>query len=587
VAVSGDPGPPARVAAVETGDAPRYALEVLAEAVAAGHRRADDPDVPVVLVAGRLSGRVAPGAARCAAVGLSPLSGGVAETRAEGPFGGRMRAAGADALVLTGRAERPSYVVVRNGSATLHDAGDLWGLDTGAATDRLAARYGSEAGVAVVGPAGERGARYASVVTARHFPLPRLGFGAVLGARNLKAVVCLGDRPAPVADPAGLATVAAAYRDAQPRNALARWQHDEPGFGVWPGDLTEPGQCAVRNFADTATLPVGGLRPDRFVGGWSPGCPYCPTDCVKVFDGAGLHQEAVAALGPNLGIDDPATVLAANAACQRLGLDPASAGGALGCLFEAAERGLVPWRTPVPLGFGAAGSLVPLLELIAYGDGDLAEALRGGAAELARRLGAPELAMTVRGVELPPFDPRVQPGLGLGYVAAPVGPRYDICEHDLDFDVADGDPSCYPEARRLGLTVPEPAGRLDAARADRTAVLMALWSGLDALLLCPYASTPTRPLSLALIGDLTEAVTGTRLGRDELLALGRDRFRRQEAINAALGLPVPELLPRRLHTEPVAAGRYAGSVLEPTAFAAVVARLRTRLDLDSEGKTNG
>lgn len=525
--------------------------------------------------------------ARCAVVGLSPLSGGVAETRAEGPFGSALRAAGADALVLTGRAERPSYVVVCNGSATLHDAGELWGLDTGAATDRLVARYGPGAGIAVVGPAGERGVRYASVVTARHFPLPRLGFGAVLGARNVKAVVCLGDRPAPVADPAGLAAVAAAYRDAQPGNALARWQYEMPGFGAWPAELTDPGQCAVRNFADTATLPVGRWRPDRFVPERSPGCPGCPTDCIKVYDGAGLHQEAVAALGPNLGIDDAATLLAANAACQRLGLDPASAGGTLGCLFEAAERGLVPWPAPVPLGFGAAGSLVPLLELIATGDGDLAEALRCGAAELARRLGAPELAMTVRDVELPPFDPRVQPGLGLGYAVAPIGPRYDICEHDLDFDAAEGDPGCFPEARRLGLTVPEPAERLDAARADRTAVLMALWSGLDALLICPYASTPTRPLSLALIGDLTEAVTGTRIGRDELLALGRDRLRRQDAINAALGLPVPDLLPRRLHDEPVAAGRYAGAVLEPAAFASAVRRLRSRLDLHSEGSTDG
>jgi aldehyde:ferredoxin oxidoreductase len=217
----------------------------------------------------------------------------------------------------------------------------------------------------------------------------------------------------------------------------------------------------------------------------------------------------------------------------------------------------------------------------------LATALRGGAAELARRLGAPELAMTVRGVELPPFDPRIQPGLGLGYAVAPIGPRYDICEHDLDFDDADGDPGCYPEARRLGLAVPEPAGRLDAARADRTAVLMALWSGLDALLLCPYASTPTRPLSLALIGDLTAAVTGTRMGPEDLLSLGRERFRRQEAINAALGRAGPAPLPRRLHTEPVTAGRYAGSVLEPAAFAAGVARLRSRLDLNGEGSTDG
>ncbi|HEY3504922.1 MAG TPA: aldehyde ferredoxin oxidoreductase C-terminal domain-containing protein [Actinocatenispora sp.] len=560
------------------------ALRILRAAVDAGHRDPYDPAVPLILTAGPLTGAAAPGTARVLAIGLSPLSGGVAETRAEGPFGAALVGAGADTLVLTGRAEVPSYVVVRDGIATLHDARHLWGLGTGAVTDALADEYGAAAGVAVIGPAGERGARYASVVTARHFPLPRLGFGALFGARNLKAVVCLGAAVPPVADPAALAALADGYAAEQATNPLTAWQHDAPGFGVWPGTVTDPGYGASRNYSDTTALPGPGLAPGRFVARLSTGggCPACPTDCVKVFTApggaaAGLHQEAVAALGPNLGVDDADTVLAANARCQDLGLDPVSLGGTLGCLYEAAEAGLTPDDWSVS-GFGT--DPLPLIEETATGTGELAELLRGGAARLAAALGAPHLAMTVRGVELPPFEPRVQPGLALAYAIAPTGPRYDAVEHDLDFDPDEGKPHSYPELRRLGLAVPEPAQRLDTARAERTATLMCLWSALDALAICPYASTPTRPLGVDRIVALVRAVTGRAVTVDGLLALGAARLRAQHGINLRLGLgPDAGRLPDRMHTEPVATGRYAGAVLDRAAFTAALGVLAGRLAL--------
>jgi aldehyde:ferredoxin oxidoreductase len=297
---------------------------------------------------------------------------------------------------------------------------------------------------------------------------------------------------------------------------------------------------------------------------------------------AGLTQETVAALGPNLGIDDVDTVLAANTACQELGIDPVSLGGTLGCLFEAGERGLLPpsWTAGPPLRFGAAGSLLPLIDAIGAGGGhavpaEVAVALGNGAAGLAGLLGVAELAMVSKGVELPPFDPRVQPGLGLGYAVAPIGPRYDICEHDLDFDPVDGKPHCYPEARRLGLVVPEPAGRLDGARADRTVVLLRLWSALDAALVCPYASTPTRPVTLDRVVALVRAVTGWDVTDAELLRLGDTRLRLQYEINARLGVGADaDTLPARLHDEPVRSGRYAGAALDRGEFAAAARRVR-------------
>ncbi|WP_155372450.1 aldehyde ferredoxin oxidoreductase C-terminal domain-containing protein [Catellatospora vulcania] len=534
-----------------------------------------DPRLPVALVTSTVAGLGAVGTARVAAVGVSPLSGAVAETRAEGPYAAGMRAAGITGISLTGSAVQPSYVVVAAGRAAVLPAGELWGMETGQATETLLARHGRDAAVAVIGPAGEAGARYADVVTCGSFPLPRLGFGAVLGARRIKAVVCVPSGSAPWPhDVLAAQALFTAYRREMPDHPLAGWQLAAPGFGAWPGTSAEPGAAAVRNFADTATAPASwpGLHPDRYAAfaTWSGGgCPGCPNDCVKGYAGAGLHQEAVAMLGPNLGIGDLGAILAANARCQDLGLDPVSLGGTLACVFEAADRGSLPsWlaeELPPGAGFGAAELLVELVERAARPGHPLGV----GAAALAARIGAPELAMTSRGVELPPFDPRAQPGLGLMYAAAPIGPRYDAVEHDLDFDPVYGLPHCYGEAERIGLSVPAPASTLDVARTLR---LADLWSGLDALLICPFASTPTRPLTLDRVCELVRATSGRPITPEQVFALGRDRLRAQQEINDRLGVPAGTL-PARFFDEPVATGAHRGAALDRAEFSAAVRAL--------------
>lgn len=530
----------------------------------------DATDLPVALVTSTVAGFHGVGLARCAAVGVSPLSGAVAETRAEGPFAAGMRAAGIIGLEITGRAERPSYVVVENGRAEVNPAEDLWGLDTRRTTGALLQRHPG-ARVAAIGPAGEAGTPYASIVTQSAFPLPRLGFGALFGRRNLKAVVCVpGDPPAPY-DRDAVDALGRAYHQEMRDHPLAGWQHAVPGFGAWPGSDLNPGHAAVRNFADTGTSPAEfhGLSPHGYAESlnWSSGaCPGCPNDCIKGFGDGGLHQEAVAMLGPDLEIGDLSAILAANRRCQELGLDPVSLGGSIACAFEAQDRRIaVPWLPP-RAGFGNPAVLVQLADLAAQAGHPLGL----GASALAYELGVAEAAMVSRNVELPPFDPRVQPGLGLMYAAAPTGPRYDAIEHDLDFDPEYGLPYCFPEVRRLGITVPSRWSIMDIGRTLR---LADLWSGLDALLICPYASTPTRPLSLDRIHELVRATTGIAVPPEGVFQLGRARLRLQQEINDLLGVG-PGTLPARFFTEPVRAGVFAGAVLDPSAFADGVAALR-------------
>jgi aldehyde:ferredoxin oxidoreductase len=504
-------------------DGPVAALRLLLDAVSGP---VDPVDAPLAIVAGTVGGTGAPGTARCAAVGLSPLSGGVAETRAEGPFAAGLRSAGVTGIVLYGRAPEPVCVVVAGGTARLEPAAHLCGLETGPATDRLLERYGATAAVAVVGPAGERRVPYASIVTCRHHPLPRLGLGAVLGGKNVKAVVCLGDATPPIADPSTVDRLAAGYAAGAAANKLSMWQKGWPGFGVWGG---EPGYAPVGNFADTGVGGGVGVVPPAIARTATvAACPGCPTDCIKVYAGAGLHQEALAMLGPNIGVADPWPLLAR---CEQLGLDPVSLGAALAAL------GVAPQDVP------AAVEKAPVAAGVAS-----------------------------KGVALPPFDPRVQPNLGLAYAVSPIGPRYDVIEHDLDFDPNEGLPSSFGEMRRLGIEVPRPRGELDVAR---TAQLMRLWSGLDALGVCLFAATPTRPLRLAQITELVTAITGRA---PDVLALGARRLRLQFEVNRRLGFtPADDRLPDLFFTEPVRAGRYAGAILDRASFTAAVDGLRAEL----------
>ncbi|MER6948290.1 aldehyde ferredoxin oxidoreductase C-terminal domain-containing protein [Nonomuraea sp. NPDC000554] len=532
-----------------------------------------DPRALLYVAAGTLGGAAAPGLAKAVFLAKSPLSGVAGEAHALGPFAAGIRGAGAEALAVAGRAERLSYLLVQDGKVAAHEAEELRGLGVAATTDALRARHGHGAHVAAIGPAGENLVRYASVVTDYAYPAARYGLGAVFGAKNLKAIVCVGDAPAAVADPAVLAELAAGYRDSMATNPLAALQAGEPGFAGWVGEPLDPGYASVRNFSvpgETGLRVPGPRDYDGRAVATSGGCPGCPNDCLKVYAPptaserrtGGLGQEAFLSLGWNLGIDDLDAVLGANALCHDLGLDPVSLGGTLAFAMECAERGLLPGGPA----FGDAAALPGLIRDVAARGGALGDLLAEGAARAARRLGpeAARYAMTVKGVELPCFDPRIQPGLGLGYAIAPGGPRYDALEHDLDFDPELGLAYSFPEARRIAVE-PAPVAALDAERGRRTARLLRLWSGLDALNLCVFASSPTRPLTVPRLTALVTAVSGADFTLQDLLDAGQRRLDEMRAYAAREG-GGPDELPARLHDEPITAGRHAGAVLDRAAF---------------------
>jgi len=163
----------------------------------------------------------------------SPLSYGIGETRAEGPWAVSLKKSGFDAIIVHGRAERPVSLVIEDGVPRLVDASPLWGKTVGETTDTIAQEYDRATDVATIGPAGENLVRYASIVSSRTHQAQRHGVGAVMGSKHLKAIILIGGTLPPVADPDKMAAVNARFAADMKKNTLSMWQKDLPGFAVW------------------------------------------------------------------------------------------------------------------------------------------------------------------------------------------------------------------------------------------------------------------------------------------------------------------------------------------------------------------
>ena len=313
-----------------------------------------DPANLLILTSSVVAGHPYAGLARFTAAAKSPLTGGIGETRCEGPFGHALKGSGVDALIFHGAAERPTVIRIEAGRAHFDDAGDLWGRPVSQCVDALEARFGADIHTAVIGPAGENRVRFASIVSDRTYQAARMGMGAVMGAKRLKAVVISGDTHPPVADPATCAAITERYRERMTENSLTRWQLEPPGFSAWVHLHGLDAALCTRNYRDATFEGTDAYDAANFMKSYrgDAACPGCPNNCIKLFGtgddatydprAGGIHQEITGTLGPNLGIADLEAIFRANVLCNDLGMDPTSLGFTLSMAMECAEHGLLP-----------------------------------------------------------------------------------------------------------------------------------------------------------------------------------------------------------------------------------------------------
>ena len=369
------------------------------------HLAPTDPELPLIFAVGPLCGTSAPTAARLTVVSRSPLTGTIYDCSAGGRFAWRLKGAGVDALWITGRSASPTILTITESRAELIPAGSLWGADVPTTVQALQDR-GS---VATIGPAGESGVLFANIMMGEGNSVGRGGLGAVMGGKQLKAIVVDGEQRAPLADPAGFerarADVLRLFR-ASPVifGELGIAEYGTPALV----DLMRQRRMApTENFRSTVFAAAGnysGSAIRREYGARKDGCYGCPIQCKKSTP-KGEHlpeYETVSHFGALNGIDSLQAIVRANTLCNHLGMDTISAAATIAAWGEARGR------------FPAAGEMDGLLRAIARRDGE-GELLSLGSRRAMAQLGRGDLSMSVKGLELPAYDPRGAYGMALAY----------------------------------------------------------------------------------------------------------------------------------------------------------------------------
>jgi aldehyde:ferredoxin oxidoreductase len=540
------------------------------------------PDNALIFASSVMAGQPYVGLASLAVCAKSPLTHGMGETHVEGPFSASFKESGFDVIVIKGKSARPVLLEINQGKVAFVDGDEYWGKNVDAAVDALESKYGQGISTAVIGTAGENLVRFASIVTNRSFQASRMGMGAVMGSKNLKAlVIAKGERP-PVADPAKAQELTDLYASRIPSNPLSDWQFQPPGFAAWVHTHGLDAALCTKNFRESVFPGVENFTPEEFMSRFkgNASCPGCPNDCFKSFtpesmaDKPGLskasamHQEIMASMGANIGNADLDFLFESNILCNTLGMDPTSLGYVISMAIECLENGVVVPEIAPSLTWGdTAGIRQLILDIAARkGAGNL---LAEGVKVTSEKLGpkSTHYAMHIKGLEMCVAEPRTQTNLALGYATAPIGPRYNICEHDWDYDTELGWPHTMQGSNTLVILERIPMDYLGPKKVRNYRALSQIWSATDALCLCIFAAPPTRSMTLEEMGSMLSAITGWESSSYEVMEYGERRINLTKIYNIREGITADQdTLPERFFTDPITVGRWSNYFIDKGKF---------------------
>ncbi len=538
---------------------------------AAGDPRAVDPfgpDNPLIFGAGLLSGTIAPNAARFNVSAKSPETLGLGDANCGGFFAAALRKAGFDRLIILGKAARPSYLLVQDGSISICEAEGLWGTTVPQAQERLRAAHGPGTVSAVIGPAGENRVRMAAIMTGLKNAAARCGLGAVMGAKNLKAIAACGGAPIPVADKDALRAA---------RIEQTKYLQSSRVIQVL-GQLGTPflyevsnrlGAIRTRNsqdnfFEDTLVAAEIAKYSDKMLA-----CTSCVVHCRhrNTLGGEGPEYSTIGLLGANIGIAPTDQVIMLNNLVNTLGLDASSTGTILAWAMELYQRGLIDdAMTGGPLEFGDYERVVDLIYDIAYrrGFGDvLAESTQ------AKRLFPPEAADYLIAVkDLPQSDPhdvRYIKSFALGLAVASRGA--DHLRNRPTLDIL----RLPDEVRRQVFGIETSA---DPTAYEGKAGMVAwhddIYAVADCLGVCRFVThgfNSPHLLGYRHFAELIRAAIGLEFSQAELREVGRRVVDLERLINLELGRTrADDTLPRRYFEDPLPARATQGHRIEPDRF---------------------
>jgi aldehyde:ferredoxin oxidoreductase len=483
------------------------------------------PENLLIFAPGVLTGAPTGGSGRNAVGAKSPLTGGFGEGDVGGFWGAELKRAGWDAIIVSGRAESPVYLWIKDDEVEIRDAEHLWGRETAEVDAQLKEELGSKrVRVAQCGPAGERGVRFACVINDVNRAAGRTGLGAVMGSKRLKAVAVQGSGRVAVADKEQVREVATWLRDNHPD--MWTWQMHLHGTDNGLETFSNLGGLPTRNFQEGSfegAEALTGQTMTETILVDTDTCYACPVACKRVVEVAegpyrveprygGPEYETVGAFGSSCGIDDLEAVAYANQLCNAYGVDTISAGMTIAWAMECFERGLLTAEDTggLELRFGNAEAMTTLVEQIAKREG-FGDLLAEGSLRAARRIGrgTERYVMQVKGQEFPMHEPRIKFALNLGYATSPTGADHMHNIHDTSYTQS------VERVEPLGVLEPLPADSLAPEKVRLAKYVIdwqTFWNCVGLCMFMPYSKLQTL--------DLVEGVTGWQSSLFELLKVG-------------------------------------------------------------------
>ena len=506
------------------------------------------PENVIVFSTGPLTGTGIPLGSRYEVTTKSPLNDALVSANSGGFFGWKMKRAGFDAVVISGRSSKPVYIFLNEGTVELRDATPYWGMKTSEVTAALKSDLGDkDIRVTCIGPAGEKKSLIACIINEEHRAAGRGGTGAVLGSKNLKAIVATGKLPIEIADEDKLNAVKERVRNKIEDNGICQGLHKYGTailVNIINGNYILPTRNFQRGYFPEAEKVSGETMAETIL--TKPkGCYACIVQCGRVTkvdgeEGEGPEYEPVWGFSADCGVSDLSAVARANYRCNDLGLDAIGAATSIACAMEMTEKGYLKDG----IKFGDAENMVKLVEDIGYRRSFGAE-LADGSFRFAEKYGHPELSMSVKKQELPAYDPRGLQGYGLAAATSVRGG-----DHVYGYMIS-------PEV----LGAPEKLDPYTSEGKDLwVKAFQDLTSSIDATGICLFTSFALDTDDYA---DLIAATTGMKMNATDLLLIGERIWNLQKLFNMKVGYTkADDTLPDRLLKEPLQDGAPKGRVWE-------------------------
>ena len=512
------------------------------------------PENILAAVTGPFTGTSVPSSSRHHIMARSPQTGIFGETNVGGSWAVHFKKCGYDGIAVAGKADHPVYLWVHDGGVKIRDARPIWGKDSYDSAAYLKFETADKATVAVIGPAGEKLSRIAGIphIGTIVRAAARTGLGAVMGSKNLKAMVVFGTQEIPLAEADRLQKETRALL---PHIRKATETFGKFGTSGGIDNYEKIGNFPIKNWTqgrwEDAGKISGATMHDTILSG-RRGCLRCPIACgrhINISEGPyaplnceGPEYESIGTLGGACLVDDLASVCKANELCNRYGLDTISAGGIVAFAMEAYEKGILTQKDTdgIDLVWGSGDALVKMIEKIGKREG-IGKLMGEGVRRMAKALGknAEEHAVHVKGLEPSAHDPRRFFSQALSYGTAARGACHNAgWSHPYELALS------MPE---IGIPESQDAYQVEG-KAEFTAKLQNLMTVTDTLIICRFVQVG-KAVNATKMVDWLNQITGWDIDISEFMKIGERIFNLKRLYNTRLGTSrKDDFLPSRFMT---------------------------------------